>query len=89
MAIAPDGLNGVGSHKSQAAELEGSRAERLFGAFVQVSHDISLSLATRTGAGSAQFLQGDVTFAAIIPFYGQFFTDSLNVDGAHEGDLLY
>ena len=52
--------------------------------FVEVTHDIHLALAPRAGTIAPQLLQGNVTLAALGPFDGQFCSDGLYVQRAHD-----
>ena len=83
MPVRPLGLNGVPSDIIEADQLKSLGRERLRRRFIDIAHNIRFPFATGTWAIPPQLLQGNITFAAILPFDGQFSPNLLNVCGLH------
>ncbi len=83
VGVGPDGLDGVAANVDDAHELKGARAEGLGGVFVDVAHDVFFSVAAGTGTVAAQGFHRDKGFGSIIPFYGEFGANLLNVGWFH------
>ncbi len=88
MAVGPNRLQRIASHRDQARQLKRPGRKRCGWIFVQMTHDIGFAFATGAGTGTPQILQGDETLRAIIPFNRQLIADELEVQRTHGLDGL-
>lgn len=83
MTVCPNGLNPVTTDADNLPQLKSRRRQFRFRIFIHVPQNIRLTLATGARTTPPQFLQRNKTFAAVIPFHGEFISDLLNVRRAH------
>ena len=88
MAVGPDGLQGIASHRDQARQLKRPGRQGCWWIFVQITHDIGFAFTSGAGTGAPQIFQRDETLRAVIPFDRQLIADELEVQGTHGVDIL-
>lgn len=83
MSVCPLWLNGVPSYIIEANQLKSLWRKRLRRSFVDIAHNVRFAFTPGAWAIPPQLLQRNITFAAILPFDGQFSPNLLNVRGLH------
>lgn len=83
MAIGPERLQGVTTDGDDLLKLKRGGRERGIRPFVNVSHDIGLSMATGAGAAPPQRFQRNEGFLIVFPLDGEFFANGLDVLRSH------
>ena len=77
VAVGPDWLHSVASDAVQPDQLKRLGRQGFGRILVKIAHDIGFTFATRAWAITAQFLQGDKTFSAVLPLDGELIANRL------------